>query len=1065
LTVEVNDFLKDASYDSSYGVRAWNITAGALPEDAEFSSFRTGNDERSFWLTVWDRAEYAKAEKGLDLGADGKLRTKLGLIQNKANTIGIQVVNSNGKASEIQYYTIHPMDIEIKGTLTASRGTEGSNVVSEGNLTFTPDEGQLLEAVQVFATAWSDLEDKKIEGTQEMLRQLDDSYICPLIPGKHNYYVYSIDFYGNVSLIGSTEGEGQDYYNIVTDQQGPIITAISQETSNGLYEAKFRLEDDSLSAIKVDEDGRPEIFMPIQMILRFDEGHSQWLGIPENMTMEMTLNENGEKYGWKATGSSLTGIYEVIAERKWEYKMGYYTYYLEVTVKGVVGYKEDGGDSHDFTLFVDVLDVFGNSYIDETGISFTADNVKPLAYTSGTKAPAYKQIGFGFDKALTLQFNAPVLPEVSWICPQPELGTVQTDAFPITDDGAWEIIYYDILGRQYKQELLLDEVFKEYGLRLSLYPAVLTGDDVDFAVRTLEEDTEGALLLWKVVGDRIQIVHDEDWTHNTPMKEKKTTLSQNETLVVYRYDRVFTYEELFENGRYTQGDRLEIHVTHIGKAAPTAEPRFYFEESGSEYTMGNLPDSMETAGPVKVWYTTARHVLPTDHSGSEFIFKHDGVSSHIFTYVDDLGYEGSLTIDLGELGIRLMAPPEPPEPFKDETAPFVNVEVWKKISGNYQAAEAFKNMTAEAISESFDAAYYTQGYMIKVNASDESDYKIVLLKNEPVTPSYTGTVSDTIEGVSISGNFITITENLTRDFYVAIIDNASGQSAATADNFTFFMLKAGDMAKWFDTTAPVAETEYVSGSLYEKTAYIALKDYANNGLETATVILDSPKLEIESGGVYNGWYKRIFTENSLDQLIFYDLAGNQGRESISVDTIDTTPPELTTIWSPPLKLEDSEGNFLGIINELNPPLGPVNTHVTATTYSNKFIANVTAEYSTNNSDWDSMPCEGVSFTYSAESITARFEKGGVGIRLTVYAPNGRSKVETLFLAENVIDQKGPILTETVEYLKRSGYSKPYGVKITLEPDEPAYCLNVGKVGKLYNSGDPFELTLYEDQKI
>lgn len=1081
----------DGEAATNYAVRAWNVTAGVEPEEADYSipySYYEGTEwtpapinKRAFYLTVWDDADQVKDEKGDVYGQDYSYLTQLGLIRNQNNTIAVQVLNSNGKVSDIGYYTVHPVDYEVRGQVTATRGVDGSNVVSRGNLIFTSDGEQLMDGVRVYATVWS-AEGSKKEETQEMVLQADGSYICPLVPGKYTYYVYCIDQYGNISLLGLQHPlliAQAGLADAVVDQQAPFVSEIEgrKSTNNGIYEAVFKVEDDTLSAYAPDKSGKPKVYMPMKVNLYFDAAHSEWLGIPENMSLELTLNKAESEYVWKATQSSLTGIYEVMAQRKSDEDPDNPSYWLEVTVKGAVGYKDEAGPQS-FTLYMDATDALGNSYNDETGIAFAgAANVKPAADISGENAPAYNNIGSSFDRALTIQFNQPVLPEASWICPQPQYGTVQTDAFPIFDDGEWEITFYDVFGRKYSQSLELNNVFNEYGLSLMINPLTLTGDDADFAVRTLEGDTDGALLLFKKVGSSIETVQNEEGTHNKPLKEKQTTLTDNVTLVVYHYDQVYTHDELFgHQSRHTQGDKLEIHITNIGKAAPEAVPHFYFEANGTEYTEDTLPrdtpsGGTTTDGNVRVWYTTSRNVTPTDDTGAEFTFKYDGSSSHTFKYIDDLGNEGSLTVNLSDLGISLAAPPEPEEPWKDENPPVVNVDVWAKRSGVYNAADSFGSNTETIITAAFEAVSYVQGYILRVNASDESSYKIVLLKDEPSTLTYAGANSESIVGASLSGNTIIITEDLTTDFYIAVVDNASGESGATADNYVYFAIKASDMTDWFDTTPPTAKTHYLSKSLYERVAYIKLTDTANNDANTGAVILDSPKLEIETAASgaqaeYNGWYKRAFTTNTVDHLVFYDIAGNQSTADIGVSNLDDEKPELTTVWSPPHTSDDADDpENPPVVNRNGPPAGPLNTVVTAVISSSKSIKSVTAEYSSDNENWESNPdsdtvkalMNKVKFTYSPDYVTVKFDGDKVGIRLTVTASNGRSTVESLFLTKGVIDIIPPTIVKAVEYQKRTDYTMPYAAKITLSPDEDSYCLNAGKAGTLYSDSNPLIL--------
>lgn len=1045
---------------STYASVAWNATAGMTAKDAAYSITRETAYERSFMMTIHDSLGEAKDATGTTSG-DGK-HTLVGLVKNRPNTIAVQVQSANGKESAIRYYVIHPVDEGVKGSLSVTQGADGSNVVPDGNLIFTPAQGQIMEGTKMYVSVGYNqsgkLEKKSDLQGQEMTAQADGTYTYPLLAGREGseryvYSVYAIDSYGNLTLFGEID-------TAVVDQEGPRISAISSSTSDGLYEAKFRIEDDTLYAAKLQgENGWSRLYQPMDISLRFDKDHAEWLGIHENTRLDLTLNESEEAFFWEATGSSETGIYEVTAKRKkadgadaWDTP-----HWLEVTVKGIVGYRE-GKDPGDFNLIMDARDALGNSTAGTPGAAKFTDpaNIKPVAITSGADAPAYVNTGTGQDKALKLTFNFQVLPEASWICPEPKYGKVQTDAFPITDDGSWTISYSDIFGKTYEQELTLTDVFKEYGMALSISPLELTTDPVALLVRNAEKDPNGTFTV-------------TDLSEN-PEQEKKIKVTKNQSLMI-----------VHEPYR----DQLKVHINNIIKGTPEADPHFYFEAIGTEYTRDTLPPNTETNGNVLVWYETSRNVSPTGDTGSNHIFKYGENTSHTFTYKDDFDYIGSLTVDLAAWGITLTNPLTPmmgqnPEVanISDTTAPLVTVALNAKRFGTYRMEESFGDYTKVAgIKDAFEAVHYVQGYLMALDVYDQSSYKVVVKKNTPDSIVYAEAASDAISGVSVAGNAIIINKAkgvALEDFTIVVVDNAVAESGAAKDNFTCIELKAADMAAWFDNTAPEAEVQGKWLTLYSKNLFVRLTDKADNDASTPLVTLDSPKLdkETDAASPYRGWYKRTFKANGSDYLVFYDMAGNMGTKLIEVTSIDETVPELSTTWSPhyihPTTPSENDPG--------SPPEGPLNTNVTATISCNTNIESVTAEYSGDRgSTWvdgsapeDQALKDKVSYKYSANQIFVTFAGDGCGIRLTVTAPNGKTATETLFLNEGVIDKGQPIINSEVDYQYRAksdggSYSVPYAAKITIKPNKPSYCTNAGQWETLYSGSKPFVISVYTNE--
>ena len=1052
----------------------WNVTAGQTEDTAAiYRSGSTGGLDLEI-LDDADAREYVSGIDKADPGNNGN--APLCLIRNTNNVIAVRTVLSNGKKSEIKYYTIYPSWLDVSGTLSTQKDEDKQVTIFDDNtLVFTPDEGQSMEGVRIFTS----------DGTNklELLPQADGTYRCDAAPGHKWYYFYALNTYGSIYYF-------EEYFNVYRDEDAPVITSQGSTESDGTYQIKLRITDLSLTTYLMDGT--------IDLKLIFDEAYSQRLGVEQpdvsgdaegqQATFELAIDEFDDYWGeitpeddmeflWEAENVSSTGIYRVEAVMPKVTSDGY----LDVTIYGAAKYLLEESDDAEikFDVTVEATDKFGHTGTTEIK-DVTATNTKPHVVDSGSVEPEYQQIDGGYDYALMLPFNVPVQPEKSWILPEPTgYQTEWIDGFPVTQDGTTEISFYDIFGTLYTQELVLEDVFGDYGVELIISPETYTKEVISVTARMSVEDTERAFMFWKDLGNgQIQAISDANW-ESLPTKERTITRQENGTIMVFVYDRAYSRDELYNQGYYQRADVLTIHIDNMIDGAPEAEPRFYFDQFGQEYTAEELleefPDGIETTSYVEVSYKTSRYVTPTGDTGEKIRFAYpDTDTSYQFEYVDAFGNEGSLSVNLADYGITFAAPPAP---YADETVPTVVVDVYAKRFNNYTAAGAFsKDTAANDVANEFTSIGYVQGYSLKVGATDYSSYKIVVLNSPPTSLTYSGAVSDTVPGVSISGNTVTVSADLATDFTIAVVDNASGETAATADNFSCITIRAVDLKHWFDTTKPVAEQKIVHSGLYEQTVYVKFTDTANDGteidngtnLQNASVTLMNGSLERETTGEYAGWYKKVFKENATEELLFQDHVGNMGdSEKVEITGIDSDPPTLTTTWTPPYLSSDGQADPSWYTQT------PVNTSVYAHITSNKALDVEEVKlthYSYDGQDWTELPSGDIkdiencpaSYTVTTNGLTVCFEQGGIGLRFQVPAPNGKSTEAEVYLPEETIDKVVPNVKVKATELKRSGYNVPYAVAVTMTPDKSVLCSTAGKAGAVYDAETPLEVTITQN---
>jgi hypothetical protein len=1193
---DAEDNFSHESRIGAYRFKIWNVTNGINLTESEANAYITNKrGVPSIKLaTIKNTSDYISS-----VSSDSE---QVYLIEETLNTIAVQIVKANGKDSDVKYYNIYPVNAKATGTETTTKSEDGSDVIGEGDLIFTPDddadmsEAHVYAAVDVDRTSTSETNDEvkaryaeynphavydsdngssKAALVIELTGRADGTYRAKLLPGENYYTLHTIDKYGNVWLCSLTYSGNKCYTGSIrarVDTQGPEIELLESSEANGEYEATFKITDLSLNAMSEkasDTSGYLANDMDVELSL--DDDHATAIGVPNGAVTALHLNSesargkfqgvNYEYYSSEVQTWTLpedettdTGIYEIsyelVPNKYDDAESKYDDAYIKLTVKGLTGYDtqaaENGATGVDFKLNITATDVFGNSGTQEAAYT-NAANVKPAAYTDGTYAPKYTTtlaeddvIGNQTDEQLVLTFNTMVKPDASWICPEPYgYSREQRETFPITQNGTYNIGFSDIFGNHWTQELEITQVAVYGSVDVDFVANGVTKDGSEFLPTDLAKGsltvaaggTNGVnpypmMFLTKDESGKLCFLSEAESVDIAPDKTterfetRNAKISENKTIYLcWDFETADGY--LFDSGTATMDDILNsktvqilpIHITNIANGAPEAEPLFYFEEFGDTYTeaeikAGKLPKN-ETTGTVTVSYRTSRSVTPTDDTGSEITFRYDAnvtKHTHTFKYKDALGNEGSVSVDLESLGVTFT---KSAEPYADKNEPVVDVDIMAKRFGTYSSADAFsvyqgitssnsaasttaKENTKAAVTQAFENTGYVQDYNLRLKVDEESDYRIVLLKDEPAAALTYETASEDIAGVSISGNLINIAKEARTQawtsFTIAVIDNATGDSAATKDNYTYFTILKSDIEKWFDNTAPTAKIETEVDSLYERAVYIGFDDKADNGEETTSSVtmngLDYTEITDETSK-YNGWFEKIYRENGTARVTFYDAAGNTGSAAPGVSGLDTEAPTLTTKWSPCATVG-------GKSNESAPTLGPVKTAVTAVVESSKPLRTVQIQkyYVDENGTegWDLIyfaqldardirgdDIEGLEISCTADRVTVRFTEDDIKLHVSVTALNGQDAETEIALGDGVIKTEAPELKVTQEKLYRSKdggstYSEPYAVQIKVETEngESVYCnsdtvKDASGKKKKYSTGDnAYTATVYKN---
>ena len=973
------------AYTGRYCVQLWNAAnATNKIEIVPYSAYDKVQTDATTQDANVDTPNYGV---GFTFDAGKQDNKSLYIKSGEINTVAVQKVYENGRRSDIKYYQIMPVDDAVTGKVTIDTDTK--------QLVFTPEAGVSTAGATVFAWAWQNGEDaiggkgKRVE----MSAYADGTWRCALQENGANYEVITVSAHGALCEVGYL-GQRTPWFDDAPSANGSYkdkgVSGIQfQDNNNGTYTLQFRVRDDQDTM----KDG-------LTVDVGFNEAYS-------NQTFTFTYD--GTDVTWTTNDGHPTGIYSVTAVRgvygdyfTEAHTAMYKRDYLDVTVEGVFA-----NVSGTMDITVTATDAFGN-----TGSVSSAGN--PVNYMEPKVT--------GRPSILAMTFNQPVRPVESWAWHEKDGNGFKTEwsqAFPISGNGTWSIQYRDAFGQTHAEEITINE-FTENGKDYSLALSFSTTDITAEAVTMTTNAANGTVKVYEINGTTRTEMTPVDGFPGIGTQKRQTHINEN----------METEVELNDGGNIY---RLRVYIDNIVSGAPTAQVHYYVQALGQEFTQSELDayaaNGVTVTGNIRAWYTTARHVTPTDGTGSDFLFTPDSAAFHTFTYADDLGSAGSVTAAL-PAGLTLQAPPQPP---KDTTPPDVDVDIYIKRSGSYTPADAFLGTDSQAtIDGKFAALGYVQGYSLTVKATDESGIESITVAGD---------------GAALNGNTVTITKVGT---YTVTVTDKSPRANETKFTFT--------VPDKIDNTPPTATVAVKATSLYEKTITLTLEDKDNNdkpisiqdgsGNELDTVTLHAPADARRTG---RNTYEYNVTDNGNIQFLFRDIAGNTGSTAKTISGIDTEPPELTVRWSPS---DEKDAAF--------PPTRPLNTNVTAHIDSSKAMqylivraGNETAEHPllTNGAATSyTIPGQSgdlVTITATPERVTVIFKENyDQTLTFTASAPNGKSTVVTLD-GVTVIDKVAPTVTQPVETRydrkgnKVGDTAAAYQVVVALYPSESVTSANYG----------------------
>lgn len=397
----------------------------------------------------------------------------------------------------------------------------------------------------------------------------------------------------------------------------------------------------------------------------------------------------------------------------------------------------------------------GDSFVLTETMSFTAENIKPAIIDTKTYA--------GY---VELTFNTPVATQYS--------ESVNVEHLPIYDDSLYgtyyDVTYHDLYGNTYTQTIQIGEVADPKitystvdATTGSVTVTVTSANPLYVSTYELNED------LWAAL-DKNEITYEELEALETTVEgngttEVKITFRRNGALPVYS-------DSMEEN---------QIAYVEVSNICATLEldPYIVWDYNATDIQKGNT-----VYGEVTAYLVDRNGAIlldPATGNTAKWVFYPGGETEHTFTgCVSDLGVPvpditAKLTVKLDH---------EPLEE-KDTYAPDVDAVsyvtymgkaqeaglVYRASSGRFDMVDyklLYGNDYYDNMTEMVAGLGWADSYMFHFDVYDESRVKLIL-RNELYEENITySTDSQSVQGVSLVGRTLEVTEN--REFMLYLVD-------------------------------------------------------------------------------------------------------------------------------------------------------------------------------------------------------------------------------------------------------------------------------------------------------
>ncbi len=603
-------------------------------------------------------------------------------------------------------------------------------------------------------------------------------------------------------------------------------------------------------------------------------------------------------------------------------------------------------------------------------------------------------------------------------------------ALPVYQDGTYTNTYYDKFGNEY--ELSVDITGMPTDPSVTVSTTELTKDPVTVTVTSGTADVE------------FEIVAQADDYADAYTLPAGSTAAEKTADSGKAYEIVLTdCAEFWVRCTYGDGSTIYISVNVDNIFNKPVDPEILWL-----YDEGAVVDGVYYGDITAVLTDKNGSLLTYSDTGAEvrYTFTPDAQEPFTFTgYVNKVGVEGADVVATPPVTLKHPEPPavdttapalgitgtvryknssavisgafiSDPEPDSEDIFT-VSAAAYKEIYGSenvYTDTESFINSIGPADLYSFD-----------IETLDESPVKIFITadKNADV-PSYSTGKSDTIEGVSLIGRTLQITDNC--QFALHIVD-AKNNSTSALFNITALGKEFPD---------PIV-TQALTKKADEVRLYVSMPEIEGviEHITDLKITNAGAAVENDAASKYNGMMYLPVKENGtvvLNYSYMYDDLEITGSLEINVTCLDFSVPQVKTeLWSANY---DASGKFL------------TNQDITVQFEFTKTLSDVYFSDAEGNkvASTSGMYPSGMTMAYFNNKVTVIYENNADAVYLTVVAAPNTDLKNTIPLPDvTTIDKDAPLLTATAEMS-----ANHRSALITLTADEDVTWPD-GSVGRQY----------------